>query len=76
MGYILVPIIIFVIAIVLTLLIWRYIRSSAADDIGAVERETEELRLRAEENVKSAEEMVARAKRLEDLMLLQRRGRG
>lgn len=75
-GFILFLVGLFVVCLVLTLWIWHCVTPPKEEDPDEeVKRSAEELRSRAEENVKSAKDAARRAQRLEELLGLQRRRR-
>lgn len=53
----------------------RAFRRGSSGNDEEVTKEAEALKTRADENVESAAELAARAKRLEQMVLLQKRGR-
>ena len=73
--YILIFVLMFVTALSVTLLAFRFLRRREPEEEPDITQEAEALNDRAEKNVQNAEDIAARSKRLEELVSLQRRAR-
>lgn len=66
---------IFAVSAAATLIFWRYWGDGKDDNPDGLREEAENLRARAETNVENAADLKSRAKRLEQMVALQRRQR-